>query len=243
MKTNQFYLFLAGLLLALLTTLPNATHAQVKVGSNYTTIGPTSNLEVEAATSGTATTGNKFMVNKTTGQVTIQDGTQGPGKVLTSDANGGSSWQSLATQRVPEVVWIGEQSSADYLITTFNSTFDVLKDRIPLVPRPGSLPGYDATTKKYTLQADGYYRFYIGAYMQGTLPAANAPNTSARLYLQPSGALQQFDNITNGSGPVLSLFWEGYFAAGTTVNPYVISFGSNQNVIVRKTFLSITKLF
>lgn len=66
--------------------LPNAARAQVKIGANAKTIGTNSNLEVEA------TNGKKTIVDKATGQVTIQDGTEGAGKVLTSDATGGSRW-------------------------------------------------------------------------------------------------------------------------------------------------------
>jgi len=62
--------------------------AQVKIGTNPTTIEPNSNLEVEASTPG-----RKMKVDKTTGQVSIADGTEGVGKVLTSDATGGTSWQ------------------------------------------------------------------------------------------------------------------------------------------------------
>lgn len=62
--------------------------AQVKIGSSPTTIGPNNNLEVES------TGGQKTFIHKTTGQVTIADGTQGTGKVFTSDAVGGGSWQS-----------------------------------------------------------------------------------------------------------------------------------------------------
>lgn len=63
--------------------------AQVKIGTNPTTIEPNSNLEVEASTAG-----RKTKVDKTTGQVSIADGTEGAGKVLTSDAVGGTSWQN-----------------------------------------------------------------------------------------------------------------------------------------------------
>jgi hypothetical protein len=65
--------------------------AQVKIGSNPTTIDPNNNLEVEASTPG-----RKTAINKTTGQVTIQDGTEGTGKIFTSDAVGGASWQSVS---------------------------------------------------------------------------------------------------------------------------------------------------
>src|SRR5688572_9697630 len=63
--------------------------AQVKIGTNPTTIEPNYNLEVEASTPG-----RKTKIDKTTGQVTITDGTEGAGKVLTSDAAGGASWQN-----------------------------------------------------------------------------------------------------------------------------------------------------
>jgi len=77
-------LFAAALLLG-----SSAAFAQVKIGTNPTTIEPNSNLEVEASTPG-----RKTKIDKTTGQVTITDGTEGAGKVLTSDAAGGASWQN-----------------------------------------------------------------------------------------------------------------------------------------------------
>ncbi|WP_254411169.1 hypothetical protein [Dyadobacter diqingensis] len=73
--------------------------AQVKIGTNPTTINPANNLEVEAST-----TGRKTSVNKTTGQVTVKDGTEGTDKVFTSDANGGASWQ---TKELPKGKLIG----------------------------------------------------------------------------------------------------------------------------------------
>jgi len=63
--------------------------AQVKIGSNPTVINAANNLEVEAST-----TGRKTSVDKVTGQVTIKDGTEGDGKILTSDVNGASRWDS-----------------------------------------------------------------------------------------------------------------------------------------------------
>lgn len=77
-------LFAAALLLG-----ASSAFAQVKIGTNPTTIEPNSNLEVEASTAG-----RKTKIDKTTGQVSIADGTQGAGKVLTSDATGGASWQN-----------------------------------------------------------------------------------------------------------------------------------------------------
>ncbi|GLU56211.1 hypothetical protein [Dyadobacter frigoris] len=66
--------------------------AQVKIGTNPTTINTANNLEVESSTAG-----NKVIIDKTTGKVTIADGSQGAAKVLTSDANGVATWQSKKT--------------------------------------------------------------------------------------------------------------------------------------------------
>src|SRR3989337_1301960 len=85
MKANRLIL---KFLFAILVLFSTAASAQVKIGTNPTTIDPNNNLEVEASTPG-----RKTSVNKTTGQVTIKDGTEGAGKILTSDAAGGASWQ------------------------------------------------------------------------------------------------------------------------------------------------------
>lgn len=64
--------------------------AQMKIGTNSTNIEPSSNLEVEASTSG-----RKFKIDKTTGQLTIADGTQANYSVLVSDADGNTKWTHL----------------------------------------------------------------------------------------------------------------------------------------------------
>ena len=87
-KLFSAIIFAAGL------AASSASIAQVKVGSNPTTIDPNNNLEVEASTPG-----RKTAIHKTTGQVTITDGTQGAGKVFTSDANGNGSWQAAQLVR------------------------------------------------------------------------------------------------------------------------------------------------
>lgn len=73
--------------------------AQVKIGSNPTSINAANNLEVEASTAG-----RKTSIDKTTGQVTIKDGTEGTGKVLTSDATGGASWQPIRATSVTSTI-------------------------------------------------------------------------------------------------------------------------------------------
>lgn len=62
--------------------------AQVKIGTNPTTIDLNNNLEVQGSTAG-----RKFSVHKDNGQVTIADGTQGAGRVFTSNAVGTGRWE------------------------------------------------------------------------------------------------------------------------------------------------------
>jgi hypothetical protein len=83
--------------------ITNYSYAQVKIGLNPSTIDPNSFLEVQSQS------GSKFCVTKDSskigigtltpqakldviGNVKITDGTQGFGKVFTSDANGVGSW-------------------------------------------------------------------------------------------------------------------------------------------------------
>ncbi|GLU56948.1 hypothetical protein [Dyadobacter frigoris] len=82
----------AAAMVAVMVCSSSALFAQVKIGTNPTLINAANNLEVEASTAG-----RKTSVDKTTGQVTIKDGTEGTGKVLTSDVAGGASWQPFGT--------------------------------------------------------------------------------------------------------------------------------------------------
>ena len=94
-RLNTFYQIVLGVTMFLAAS---NVFAQVKIGTNPTTIEPNSNLEVEASTPG-----RKMKVDKTTGQVSIADGTEGAGKVLTSDAVGGTSWQILRSTAISSV--------------------------------------------------------------------------------------------------------------------------------------------
>lgn len=64
--------------------------AQVKIGASPTTIDPTNHLEVESTTPA----GMKTSIDKA-GKVTIKDGTEGMGRVFTSDIIGKGSWKDI----------------------------------------------------------------------------------------------------------------------------------------------------
>lgn len=238
MKTTQFIYKTMGAVMIVTAMLlgSSSAFAQVKIGSNPTSINAANNLEVEAATAG-----NKVSVDKTTGKVTIADGSQANESILTSDANGVATWKPKASIRVEETVFIGEQTVAPYLLTTFDGTFNSLKDRIPLTPRAGSLPGYNATTKQYVIQESGYYRVFTGASGVGTLPGPTG--TQFSIYLYPWHVLDTYIGLSTTTGPVMSVYWQGYLAAGANVGLYCTSSIVAQNVQVANGFVSITKLF
>ena len=213
--------------------------AQMKVGAHPTVIDHTTNFEVES------NDGHRFKVKKETGKVEIIDGSQGNDKILTSDANGVATWRSKPELRIDQTVFIGTQAPDNHVvITNWEKIFNRSEDRIPLVVRPGSLPGWDATTKQYTIQEDGYYRVFAGGKITGTVAPPRV--TLASFYLGPWYALNQYYNINKEVGPQLSVNWEGELKKGQVVNIWVTNnplSGPDQHLKVSDSFLSITRLY
>lgn len=181
MKTISKNIWIAA---ALVFGAASISNAQVKVGTNPTTIGTSSNLEVEA------TNGNKTIVDKATGKLTIQDGTQGAGKVLTSDANGLSSWQpSIPASQDAEVMLSAKLTTAQALpagATTKVNYNSELFDK-------GN--NFDLTTDQLTAPSSGYYTVYLGFSRSGT--AQNS--ISAFIYV--NGAESGEGNLWDGGIP------------------------------------------
>jgi len=118
--------------------ITNTLFAQVKIGTNPAVINAANNLEVEASTSG-----RKTSIDKTTGQVTIADGTQKIGRVFTSDGNGAGSWQT------------------GLLFAGYATSHSVGQDDagtvINIIPEFDSESAWDNTAKEYTIPVAGYY--------------------------------------------------------------------------------------
>lgn len=143
-------------LIATMLLTASSVMAQVKIGTNPTTIGATNNLEVEGATSG-----RKTAIDKTTGQVTIKDGTEGANKVFTSDANGGGSWQAIAIQSAPAMLSVFKSTNTNQALGaggTFtkvdfggkffdkNTNFDLATDSFTV---PANASGYYQLSGRY----------------------------------------------------------------------------------------------
>lgn len=86
------------LLVLLLFCTSIGMNAQQKIGTNPAIISSNTNFEVEA------TNGSKLKVSSDTGKVTIADGTQADGKVLTSDSNGVATWKKSSVSLVNGVI-------------------------------------------------------------------------------------------------------------------------------------------
>lgn len=109
----------------------------LKVGTNPTMISPSAVFEIESRS------GNKIKVDKTTGKLTLADGTQGAGKILGSDANGLASWKT------PSVIVGGVGYGLGYSVP--NST-SVCWSNAPV----NSYPYIGPTL---TIAEDGLYQF------------------------------------------------------------------------------------
>jgi len=175
MKTKQL---LFTTFFALATALcSSSVFAQVKIGTNPTTIDATKNLEIEASSAG-----NKVSVDKTTGKVTIADGSQGDGKLFTSDANGVGTWQPPAGT----VVVTGLRNSPVTVpITT--------------VPNGSLTPDCPITLNKGT-----YQLYYYAQYDYTTPPNPASVATLAATW--PSFFFFEFV-VASGAATFPSYFW------------------------------------
>lgn len=229
LKTLAPTAFNAALLLVMLMLTNSDLLAQVKIGTNPTTIDPNNNLEVEASTPG-----RKTSVHKVTGQVTIQDGTQAQGKVFTSDASGGGSWQS-ATQFI--FYGVTTNTSASPYVVTSGLGGSSLGQRIPFTPSFGS--NYDAANKLYAIPADGYYRLTAGVRCVGT----TASQESAQFVLR-DGQFTPSDfvtTLTTGSSSLRSFTTVGFYNANTSIY-YYINNQSGTDVGCYGGFLAVEKI-
>lgn len=201
--------------------------AQVKTGTNPTVINAANNLEVEAST-----TGRKTSIDKTTGQVTIADGTQKAGRVFTSDANGGGSWQA-------GLVFAGYAASQSVGQDNAGTVINIISDFDPEA-------AWDNTTKEYTIPSAGYYSIALSGVNFFTDGYLN-PFASGGFALTQAGETIQITEMSSfkdrdmpvGSALVIKA------AAGDKIKltSYTQPLAGPQTWTMKKAALSITKLY
>jgi hypothetical protein len=166
---------LSGMLAIMALLFSSSTlFAQVKIGTNPTTINAANNLEVEASMAG-----RKISVDKTTGKVTIADGSEGIDKVLTSDAAGVATWLSAGTQNsailfsvsntANQIVNFGAVDKANFGVKNYdkNNNFDLTSDSFT-VPATGT-GVYQVSTIFASLNQAISQGVYVAIYVNNVL--------------------------------------------------------------------------
>ncbi|WP_159478272.1 hypothetical protein [Dyadobacter sp. 3J3] len=148
MKTKHLLPVLCGFACVFFT---NIAIAQVKIGTNPTTINAANNLEVEASTSG-----RKTSIDKTTGKMTIADGSQGDKRILTSDPNGVATWQAPEAQNTG--VWVYAKQTGNQALNT--TGFVTMQVNTEIFDRGNN---FDPATSKITIPTTGIYQIIGGS--------------------------------------------------------------------------------
>lgn len=206
----RFKSIIAGGLLSAALLISSSLMAQVKIGSNPTTIDPNNNLEVEASTPG-----RKTAINKTTGQVTIADGTQGAGKVFTSDANGGGSWQTAGAGCASFDARGSNVTTPVNNVGVFSPT-KLIANTVDYAPSGA----YNGATGEYTIPENGFYIFHGSA---GTYNIAagttGTRNTTLQLVSTAKGLLSYSvsPELNYGVGAWQEVTSANYLTAGDKV--------------------------
>ncbi|MHA4740639.1 hypothetical protein [Dyadobacter sp. MSC1_007] len=205
--SKAFYTAVFGTAMLLVST---AGFAQVKIGSNPTTIDPNNNLEVESTDPA-----KKISIHKTTGKLTIADGSQGDKKVLTSDANGVATWQSQSQLAIPVTAFSGA-ITGQAIIPTF-TTHDEINQRLPLVPTLGA-ENWNAATKRFTVPVDGTYSVQVGLSCTSTTGANVTLWTRIWVVSEDGGPLYKGVTPIAGVGDWQSVVYTGRLAAGDGIS-------------------------
>ena len=222
MKTKQ--LLSAAILSAALFFNALSVSAQVKIGTNPTVINTANNLEVESIDPA-----KKVSIDKTTGKITIADGTQGASKILTSDVNGVATWEAPAAQDAPVFLSVykgagadqplgagGTFTKANFTVKSFdkNSNFDLANDSFT-VPANGA--GYYQISGNYSCSPVTGQTFGIGLYMYVNGAIQRAVVSGGQ------NATGSF-TVKLNAGDVLTFYYQTSFANATVVGSSLDAF-------------------
>lgn len=170
MKTTTLFsafVFTIGL------AVSSASMAQVKIGTNPTTIGANSNLEVEA------TNNKKVIVNKADGTVVIENTPVGTSadKLLAIDASGNVKTTSLF---VPSLELLAQNSTGTVAFPAGNNVI-----RIDLNPASEFSPDYNASLKEFTVTETGIYMFTMDGLLGTNIASSGNMQIQLRAAISP----------------------------------------------------------
>ncbi|MGN7890332.1 hypothetical protein [Dyadobacter sp. 22481] len=231
MKTTTLF---SALVFITALTVSSTSFAQVKIGTNPTTIEPNSNLEVEASTAG-----RKMKVDKTTGQVTITDGTQGAGKVFTSDAVGAGSWQAAG----PSVYVEASNTGAQTVVGGSGFNRIVMPTEIVDIGN-----NYNPATSQFTVPTTGYY-MVMGRTSKDVTDNVSAHQLSFVLLVNGTLATQDILDALPGGQTGVAGFVHfqgatfGHFTAGDVLELSIRSLTTTPTASFVMNYLKIVKLF
>ncbi len=120
------------------------------------------------------------------GTFKLADGTEGAGKVLTSDASGNASWQGPVS------------ISAEYLLAGLNvpSGANVIINNWSTVTNEDGGANYNPVTGEYTISVSGYYDINASVNWLNF----STPGARARLYVQVNGSRMTYETQEPSSG-------------------------------------------
>jgi hypothetical protein len=231
MKTTTLF---SALVFITALTVSSTSFAQVKIGTNPTTIEPNSNLEVEASTPG-----RKTKVDKTTGQVSIADGTQGAGKIFTSDAAGGGSWQAAG----PSVYVEASNTGAQTIVGGSEFNRIIMPTEIIDIGN-----NYDPATSQFTVPTTGYYML-TGRTTKGVTNNVDGHQLSFVLRVNGTLATQDILDALPGGETGVAGFVHfqgttfGHFNAGDVLDLAIRSSTPTPTADFIMNYLKIVKLF
>lgn len=231
MKTTTLFL---TLVFTLALAASSVSNAQVKIGTNPATIEPNSNLEVEASTPG-----RKTKIDKTTGQVTITDGTQGAGKIFTSDAVGGASWQTPG----PSVYVEASNTSPQTVVGGSGFNRIVMPTEIVDIG-----DNYNPVTSQFTVPSTGYY-MVMGRTSKDVTNNTDEHQLSFVLLVNGTLATKDILDALPGGQKGVAGFVHfqgttfGYFNAGDVLELSIRSLTTTPTANFVMNYLKVVKLF
>lgn len=188
----------------------SASFAQVKIGTNPTTIGANSNLEVEA------TNNKKVIVNKADGTVVIENTPVGTSadKLLAVDASGNVRTTSLF---VPSLELLAQNSTGTVNFPAGNNVL-----RIDLNPASEFIPEYSTSLKEFTVPETGVYMFTMDGLLKTSIPSSGNMQIQLRAAISPEVIICSEVTVINN----------GFFTKTTSSGSMSLTAGDKVFVVV-----------